>query len=166
MKIFVNGMTRVALIVAMFTTATFAMVQPKDATQGTIVSVQKGTVATPEITGASDATDNPLQTQYYRYDVSVKVGHGFYVGRYESEFNYLSNSLAPNHVVSVRLQGGVMYLDSQGDSLKTTIVSRKRDSLDNWDQTASMKGSHAVYVSRPEAVADLIARAAQDGLQN
>ncbi len=166
MKIFVNGTTRVALILAMFTTTTFAKAQSAEATQGTIVSVQKGTVATPEIMGASDATDNPLQTQYYRYDVSVKVGHGFYVGRYESEFNYLSNSLAPNHIVSVRLQKGVMYLDSQGDSLKTTIVSRKRDSLDNWDQTASMKGSHAVYVSRPEAVADLIARAAQDGLQN
>src|SRR5260370_11373711 len=115
MKIFVNGTTRVALILAMFTTTTLAKAQSADATQGTIVSVQKSTVATAEITGAGDATDNPLQTQYYRYDISVKAGYGLYVGRYKSEFNYLSDSLAPNHVVSVRLQKGVMYLDSQRD---------------------------------------------------
>jgi hypothetical protein len=30
-------------------------------------------------------------------------------------------------------------------------------------KTVEVKGSHAVYVSQPEAVADLIARAAQDG---
>jgi hypothetical protein len=121
----------------MFITATFAMVQPKDATQGTIVNVQKSTVATPEITGAGNATDNPLQTQYYRYDISVKLGDGFYVGRYESAFDYLPDSLAPNHVVSVRLQKGVIHLDSQGDSLKTTIVSHKSGSRDNRVQTAS-----------------------------
>jgi hypothetical protein len=69
----------------------------------------------------------------------VKVGHGLYVGRYESELNYLSNSLAPNHVVPVRLERGVMYLDSQGDSLATTIVSRKGDSRENSNQTASIK---------------------------
>lgn len=139
MKILVNGTTRVALILAMFTTTTLAKAQSAEATQGTIVSVQKSAVATPQIMGAGDATDNPLQTQHYRYDISVKAGHGFYVGRYESEFNYLSDSLAPNHVVSVRLQKGVMYLDSQGDSLKTTIVSRKGDSRENWDETASIK---------------------------
>ena len=140
MKIFVNGTTRVALILAMLTTTMFAKAQSADATQGTIVSIQKSTVATPEISGAGDATDNPLQTQYHRYDISVKVGDGLYVGRYESEFNDLSDSLAPNHVVSVRLQKGVMYLDSQGDSLKTTIVSRKGDSRENWDPAASIKG--------------------------
>jgi pimeloyl-ACP methyl ester carboxylesterase len=32
-------------------------------------------------------------------------------------------------------------------------------------KTVEVKGSHAVYVSQPEAVADLIARAAQDGQQ-
>ena len=142
MKIFVNGTTRVALILAMLTTTMFAKAQSADATQGTIVSIQKSIVATSEITGAGDATDNPLQTQYYRYDISVKVGYGLYVGRYESEFNDLSDSLAPNHVVSVRLQKGAMYLDSQGDSLKTTIVSRKGDSRENWDRAASIKASN------------------------
>lgn len=32
-------------------------------------------------------------------------------------------------------------------------------------KTVEVKGSHAVYVSQPEAVADLIARAAQNGQQ-
>lgn len=32
-------------------------------------------------------------------------------------------------------------------------------------KTVEVKGSHAVYVSQPEAVADLVARAAQDGQQ-
>jgi hypothetical protein len=139
MKISVNGTPRLALALAMLTSMAFAMVQSTDATQGTIVNVQKSTVATPEITGAGDGTDNPLQEQHYSYDISVKVGHGLYVGRYESELNYLSNSLAPNHVVPVRLERGVMYLDSQGDSLATTIVSRKGDSRENSNQTASIK---------------------------
>jgi hypothetical protein len=138
MKIFVNGMTRAALMLAMFSTATFAMVRSADATQGTIVSVQKSTVVTPE-TNTGNPTDNPLQTQYYRYDISVKVGDGLYVGRYDSAFDDLSDSLAPDHVVSIRLQKGVMSLDSQGDSLKTTIVSHKRDKSDNRVQAASMK---------------------------
>jgi|SRR5215813_1608941 len=139
MKIFVNGTPRLALALAMLTTTTFAMVQSTDATQGTIVNVQKSTVATPEITGAGGGTDNPLQEQHYSYDISVKVGHGLYVGRYESELNYLSNSLAPNHVVSVRLEKGVMYLDSQRGSLATTIVSHEGDSSENSNQTASIK---------------------------
>src|SRR5262249_226691 len=139
MKIFVNGTTRIALMLAIFTTMTFAKAQPAEVTQGTIVSVQRSTVATPEITGAGDATDNPLQAQHFEYDISVKVGHGFYFGRYESGFKYLPDSLVPNHVVSVRLQKGVMYLGSQGDSLKTTIVSRNGDSRENSDQTASLR---------------------------
>ena len=139
MKIFVNGTTRLALVLAIFATTTFAMVQSTDATQGTIVNVQKSTVATPGVTGSGNPTDNPLQEQHYSYDISVKVGRGLYVGRYESELNNLSNSLAPNHVVSVRLEKGLMYLDSQGDSLATTIVNRKGDSRENSNQTASIK---------------------------
>ena len=136
MKTLINGTTRVALILAMFTTITFAKVQSASTTQGTIVTVHRSTVATPETTGVGDATDNPLQTEHYTYDISVKTADGFYVGRYESEFDNLSDVLAPNHVVSVRLQNGAMYLDSQAGSLKTTLENRA-DSGQSWDQAAS-----------------------------
>jgi hypothetical protein len=62
MKISVNGTPRLALALAMLTTMAFAMVQSTDATQGTVVNVQKSTVATPEITGAGDGTDNPCKS--------------------------------------------------------------------------------------------------------
>ena len=140
MKIFVNGLTRGALMLAMLSTTTFTMLRAADATQGTIVNVQKSTVVTPE-TNTGNPTDNPLQTDYYRYDISVKVGDVIYVGTIDSALDDLADSLAPDHVVSVRLQKGVMSLDSQGDSFKTTIVSHKLDNSDNQVQTASMKAN-------------------------
>lgn len=137
MKLFVNGTTRTALLLAMFATMAFAKAPAVEGTQGTIISVQKSSVATPEVTEAGGTTDNPLQTQFYRYDISVRVGDGVYVGRYESAFDTLPDSLAANHTVDARLQKGVIQLGSSGDSIEAIVLSRKGDA--RRDQKASMK---------------------------
>jgi hypothetical protein len=60
------------------------------------------------------ATDAPLQSSVFAYDVSLHLDCGTYVGRYQTPFNSLPAVLTPNSEVDVRLQKHVMYVDVPG----------------------------------------------------
>ena len=124
------------VMLGMFAT-THAKGQSLEARQGTIVSVQKKDIATPPVRAGANPDRTPLQTHYYSYDISVQVGCGLYVGRYESELDDLPNGLAPNTAVPVRVQKRLMYLDFPGDSVKTRIVSNKSKGQESCAQTSA-----------------------------
>jgi hypothetical protein len=93
--------------------------------QGTVLAVDKKEITSPNECCYS-ATDAPLQTQYFAYDVSVKVNCGTYVGHYESAYDYLPSEFAANHKVEVRLAKHNMYLDVPGErEMKMAIVHRQ-----------------------------------------
>lgn len=100
-------------------------VQSKGFQQGTVVSVERQEVVSPNQCCYS-GSDAPLQTQYYAFDVSVRVGCGTYVGRYESYIDYLPSAFSANKEIPVRLTKHVMYFDVPGD-MKMGIVRRSID---------------------------------------
>jgi len=102
-------------------------VQPKGFQQGTVVSVERQEVVSPNQCCYS-GSDAPLQTQYYAFDVSVKVGCGTYVGRYESYIDYLPSAFSANKEIPVRLTKHVMYFDVPGErDMKMGILHRSND---------------------------------------
>jgi len=102
-------------------------VQSKGFQQGTVVSVERQEVMSPDQCCYS-GTDAPLQTQYYAFDVSMRVGCGTYVGRYESYIDYLPSAFGANKEIPVRLTKHVMYFDVPGEpDMKMGIVRRKTD---------------------------------------
>lgn len=102
-------------------------VQSKEFQQGKVVSVERQEVVSPNQCCYS-GSDAPLQTQYYSFDVSVRVGCGTYVGRYDSYIDYLPSAFNPNKEIAVRLTKHVMYFDVPGErDMKMGIVHRKID---------------------------------------
>jgi hypothetical protein len=102
-------------------------VQSKGFQQGTVVSVERQEVVSPNQCCYS-GTDAPLQTQYYAFDISVRVGCGTYVGRYESYIDYLPSAFSANNEIPVRLTKHVMYFDVPGErDMKMGIVHRSID---------------------------------------
>ena len=80
--------------------------------QGTVVAVQKHKVYSPDyMMGGSNPSDAPLTSQYYAYEVSVRVDCKTYVGRYETPFNYLPSVFTPDQPIQLRLTKHVMYFD-------------------------------------------------------
>jgi hypothetical protein len=95
--------------------------------QGTVVRVERQEVMSPNPCCYS-GSDAPLQTQYYEFDVSVRVGCGTYVGRYETYMDYLPSAFSPNEDIRVRLTKHVMYFDvPRGHDMKMGIVRRTID---------------------------------------
>lgn len=117
----------------------YAVGQSKLPQQGTIVSVQKQDVATPAVRTGADPVRTPLQSQYYLYNVSVRLNCDMYDVRYESELNDLPDALSANNSVPVRLMKHSMYLDFPGDSVKMRIVRHKVSQEAACGQTASAK---------------------------
>jgi hypothetical protein len=117
----------------------YAAAQPKQPQQGTIVNVQKQDVATPAVRTGADAVRTPLQSHYYRHNVSVRLNCEVYVGRYESELDDLPSELSANNSVLVRLLKHKMYLDFPGDTVKMQIVHHQVGHEGACDQTASAK---------------------------
>jgi hypothetical protein len=93
--------------------------------EGTIVSVQRRNEASPPVRAGADVGHAPLQSQYYRYDVSVQLNCEVYNLRYESEFDDLPSELSANHRVPVRLKKNAMYLDFPGDMVKIESFTTK-----------------------------------------
>ncbi len=92
--------------------------------QGTVLSVERQEVVTPNQCCYS-GSDTPLQTQHYAYDISVRVGCGTYVGRYESYIDSLPSAFSPNQEIPVRVTKHVMYFDIPGEhDMKMGIVHR------------------------------------------
>jgi len=73
----------------------------------TVVSVDKH-VAESNYVGSP--TDAPLQAEDYSYDIDIRLDCNIYVGRYESEIDYLPSVFSPKHSVDVRLQKHIMYV--------------------------------------------------------
>ena len=94
---------------------------------GTVVSVERQEVTSPNEC-CNNPTDAPLQTQYYAYNVAVRVDCGTYTGRYETPFDYLPSAFSPNHPIDVRLTKHVMYFNVAGErEMKMGIVQKKVD---------------------------------------
>jgi hypothetical protein len=99
--------------------------QSTQAQEGIIVSIQRRNEASPAGRAGADVDHAPLQSHYYRYNVSVQLNCEVYNLRYESEFNDLPSELSANNRVPVRLKKNVMYLDFPGDTVKMRIVQHK-----------------------------------------
>ena len=97
--------------------------------QGTVVDVQKHQVYSPAYTiGGSNPSDAPLTSQYYAYEVSVRVDCQTYVGRYETPFNYLPSAFTLDQPIQVRLTKHVMYFDLPNDpDMRMGIVRRSSE---------------------------------------
>jgi hypothetical protein len=112
-------------------TALSAASKPRAAnsySRGTILSVQKNTVRTPQATAGTSPTDAPLQSEYYAYNVSIRVACNTYVGTYETPFNYLPSNFSPNHSVNVRLSKHLLYFSIPDEpEMKMSIVQREND---------------------------------------
>jgi hypothetical protein len=64
---------------------------------------------------AGDATEAPLHSDVYAYDISVRVHCATYVGRWNSEFDDVPAVFSPNRTVQVRLEKHLMYVDVPGE---------------------------------------------------
>ena len=96
--------------------------------RATIISVEKHEVRSPEYTGGDNPSDAPSSSEYYAYDVSVRVTCGTYVGYYESPYDYLPSEFAANQPIDVRLTKHDIYFDLPGDrEVKMAIVHRKTE---------------------------------------
>jgi hypothetical protein len=105
--------------------------------QGTVLSVHKNVKHTPETTAGTSPTDAPLQSEYYAYEVSVRVACNTYVGRYETPFNYLPSSFTPNHAVDVRLGKHVLYFSIPGEPEMKMAIVRQENSAAGCGQMTS-----------------------------
>jgi len=89
--------------------------------QATVISVNRQEVSGPGLC-CSTPTDAPLQTQYYAYEVAIRVNCETYVGHYETPFDFLSSAFAPEKPIAVRLTKHLMYFDVDGREMKMGIV--------------------------------------------
>jgi hypothetical protein len=94
--------------------------------QGTVVHVQRNKVYSPEYTmGGSNPSDAPLTSQYYAYEVSIRVDCKTYVGRYETPFKYLPSVFTADRPIQLHLTKHVMYFDLPYDpDMRMGIVRR------------------------------------------
>ena len=95
--------------------------------QGTILKVDKREVSSPDQCCYS-GTDSPLKSEYFAYDVSVRVQCGIYVAHYETAFDFLPSELAADRKVDVRVANHDLYFDVPGaQDIRMAIVRRRRD---------------------------------------
>ena len=120
-------------------TVPFSIAQSTQSQQGRIISVQNQNEATPPARAGADVDHAPLQSHYYRYNVSVKLNCEVYNLRYESELNDLPSALSANNRVPVRLKKNEMYLDFPGNTVKMRIINHKANSEAACQQTATAK---------------------------
>jgi hypothetical protein len=96
--------------------------------QGRILSVRKSEVQSPAYGGGDNPSDAPLHSDYYVYDVAVRVNCGTYVGRYDSPYDYFPSAFVPEHRLPVRLTRHVLYFSLPNDrEMQMNIVSHKAE---------------------------------------
>jgi hypothetical protein len=120
-------------------TVPFSIAQSTQSQQGRIISVQNQNEATPPVRAGADVDHAPLQSHYYRYNVSVQLNCEVYNLRYESELNDLPSALSANNRVPIRLKKNEMYLDFPGNTVKMRIINHKANSEAACQQTATAK---------------------------
>ena len=106
----------------------------------TVLQVEKHEVGAPAYTGGDNPSDVPLQSEYYAYEVSVRVNCGTYVARYESPIDYLPAAFSPGHTVPVRVTKHILYFNLPDyREMKMGIVRKLGDEQGNCADSAQTK---------------------------
>jgi hypothetical protein len=94
--------------------------------QGTILSVEDHEVRSPEYSGGSNPSDEPLSSAVYVYDIAVQVDCGTYLAHYESPIDYLPSAFAAHQPIAVHVAKHFLYfrLPVAGE-MKMAIRHRK-----------------------------------------
>jgi hypothetical protein len=94
-----------------------------------VLQVEKQEVRSPAYTSGEDPSDAPLRSEYYAYEVSVRVNCGIYVARYETPFDYIPSAFAPGHTVPVRVTKHILYFNlPEYQEMRMGIVHRTKQS--------------------------------------
>jgi hypothetical protein len=129
----------VSIVMVPLLSASPMQVQSKLYQQGTVLSVDRQEVTSPNQCCYS-GSDSPVQTEYYAYDVSVRVACVTYVGRYETPFDYLPSAFGPNKTIQVRLTKHILYFEVPGDSeMKMGITHHSKERAAPCDTTSASR---------------------------
>jgi hypothetical protein len=94
---------------------------------GTVLRVQRHEENSTSNYVGDTASDAPLRSDVYGYDVSIRVNCATYVGRWNSSFDYVPAVFSPNRTVQVRLEKHLMYVDVPGEKeFRMGYVERPR----------------------------------------
>lgn len=93
--------------------------------RATVISIAKE----PPVEGFR-AGDNPsdasMRSESYDYDVTLRIGCGTYVGRYESAYDYLPSTISANNKIKVTLEKRFVDVNSGSQQIRMPIVHRSR----------------------------------------
>jgi hypothetical protein len=90
---------------------------PNGYQKATVLSVNRHITYSPNECCDFNATDAPLESTYYTYDIKARVGCTTYVVERDSEFGHMSTVFGPNGTASVRVTKYYLYfLNSFTDS--------------------------------------------------
>jgi hypothetical protein len=94
--------------------------------QGTILGVEEHEVHSPQYSGGSNPSDEPLSNAVYFYDITVRVDCGTYLAHYESPIDYLPSAFAVHQPIAVHVAKHFLYfrLPVAGE-MKMAIRHRK-----------------------------------------
>lgn len=107
-------------LVTSMNAATKAGYQP-----ATVVSVEKH--ATPSNNDGGNPSDAPLQPVLDSYDLDIRLGSTVYRTRYDSAFDDLPSTFAPNQQVQVSLKKHVMNVELPGDDAVEMAIESRAD---------------------------------------
>ena len=106
--------------------AAFAKDQSAGFEQGTVLKVERHEVRSPDT--CYSGTDTPLQSEYYAFEVSVRVGCTTYEGRYETPFDYFPSAFSSGKSIQVRPTKHTLYLETPiWNDTKIPVVRRTTD---------------------------------------
>jgi hypothetical protein len=94
----------------------------------TVVSVEShGTQSDSNYAGTNPSDFTP-HSEFYTYDVGIRVGSTVYRASYESALNYVPAIFAANHPIQVTIKKHVMYVTLPGDdAVQMAIEGRVQD---------------------------------------
>jgi len=102
-----------------------AQANPKQLLSGTVIGVQEKEMQSPEVTGGSNPSDAQLASQFYAYDVFVRVDCKTYVARYQTPFDYLPSAFAAGQPIQLHLGKHVMYFDLPNNPQMRMAILRR-----------------------------------------
>jgi hypothetical protein len=76
--------------------------------------------------GLTIATDRPLSSHYYSYDVSLRVDRTVFVGRYETAFHDLPSAFTAGQPIRVRAAKRLMHFDLPNNRDLTMTIARRK----------------------------------------
>ena len=91
----------------------------------TVVSVKSRAI--PSTYAGDNFSDAPLQPEVYSYEIGIQLGGTVYQTTYDSAFNELPSTFAPNHSVQVNLKKRVMEVDLPGDDPVEMAIESRSD---------------------------------------